>query len=171
MKTKKHSPVFFVFVSLSAIILYLLDSTGIMTLKIGTAHPILLIPLLVAVSMTAREWIGLVFGAFFGILLDVSAADGFCFNLMIMLCIGTACGLLCSYVMNEHIYSAVVLSVCSALFYFLAKWLRFYVIGSKGDTLNYLITYSLPSAAYTALFILPFYYFVKSVSKRTHYII
>lgn len=171
MKTIKHSASFFTFVSIFALILYLLDTTGLLTLKIGTAHPLLLIPFLVAVSMTAREWVGLVFGALFGVMLDITAANSFCFNLVIMLIIGCVCGLLCSFVVNDNIYSSILLSLAAGLFYFVVKWLWFYVFSGRGEAFNYFITYALPSAAYTALFILPFYYLVKFVSKKTYYIV
>ncbi len=171
MKTIKHSSSFFTFVSVFGFMLYLLDSTGVMTLKIGTAHPVLLIPFLVATAMAAREWVGLLFGAIFGIMLDITAASSFCFNLVILLLIGCICGLLCSYVVNDNIFSAIVLSLSAGLFYFLAKWLWFYIFSGRGEALNYLITYALPSAAYTALFILPFYYLVKFVSKKTYYVV
>lgn len=171
MKTIKHNSSFFAFISVTALLLYLLDSTGIMTLRIGSAHPILLIPFLVATAMAAREWVGLLFGALFGILLDITAADSFCFNLILLLLIGCVCGLLCSFVVNDNIFAAILLSLCSGLFYYLVKWLWFYVFAGQTGALNYLISYALPSAAYTALFIIPFYYLVKFVSKKTYYIV
>ena len=161
---------FYTVVAVAIILFYLLDSTEILTLKIGTAHPILLIPLLVSVSMAAREWVGLIFGGFIGILLDVTAADTYCFNLIMFTLIGCICGLLCSYFVNDNIYSALVLSVCSSLAYFTVKWLVFFVFDGNTDVFQFLVNHSFLSAIYTSLFIVPFYYAIHFISKRTNYI-
>lgn len=166
MKTAKHNQSFYLFAALLAFLLYLLDSTGLMTLRIATAHPLLLLPLTVAVAMRAREWAGLEFGGFLGILLDITAADSFCFNLVSLALIGCICGLLSSYYVNNNIYSALVLSLCSSLAYFTAKWLVFYVFSGRNSVFEYFVNYSLMSAIYTSLFILPFYYLVRFMSKR-----
>ena len=170
MKQIKHTSLFYTIVAVAIIIFYLLDSTEILTLKIGTAHPILLIPLLISVSMAAREWVGLVFGGLIGILLDITAADTYCFNLVAFALIGCVCGLLCSYFVNDNIYSALVLSVCSSLAYFTVKWLVFFVFDGNADALQFFVNHSLLSAIYTSLFIVPFYYAIHFISKKTNYI-
>lgn len=170
MKQIKHTSAFYTIVSVSIVLLYLLDSTEILTLKIGSSHPILLIPLLVSVSMVAREWVGLIFGCLVGILLDITAADTYCFNLIMFTIIGCVCGLLCSYFVNDNIYSALVLSICSSLAYFVIKWLVFFVFSGNPESLVYLVNHSLISAIYTSLFIVPFYYIIHFISKKTNYI-
>ncbi len=170
MKQIKHTSAFYTIVSVAIVLLYLLDSTEILTLKIGSSHPILLIPLLVSVSMAAREWVGLIFGCLVGILLDITAADTYCFNLIMFTLIGCVCGLLCSYFVNDNIYSALVLSICSSLAYFVIKWLVFFVFSGNPESLVYLVNHSLISAIYTSLFIVPFYYIIHFISKKTNYI-
>ena len=170
MKHTKHTFIFYTFISVIALLLYILDSTGILTFKIGNTHPILLIPLLVAVSMAAREWVGLVFGGLLGILLDITSADSYCFNLILLSFIGCACGLFCSYVINNNIYSALILSLSSAFIYFTLKWLVFYVFDGNRDVFIFFVNYTLISAIYTALFIIPFYYLIRFISSKTNYI-
>ncbi len=169
MKTVKHTSTFYAIIAVLGLVIYLLDSTGIFTLSIGMAHPLLLLALLVAVAMNAREWAGLVLGALFGILLDITAANSYCFNLAALAIIGCGCGLLCSYFVNNNIYSALLLSLLSSITYFTLKWLLFTAFNS--GSLGYFINHSLISAAYTALFIIPFYYLVKFISKQTNYIV
>ncbi len=171
MKQIKHTSVFYTVISVATLLLYLLDSTEILTLKIGNAHPMLFIPLLVAVAMMAREWVGLVFGCVMGVLLDITAAGSYCFNLILFTLIGCVCGLFCSYLVNNNIYSALTLSVCSSLFYFIIKWLVFFVFRGNDDALMYLVNHTLISAIYSALFIIPFYYIVRFISKKTNYTI
>ncbi len=170
MKQIKHTSLFYTIVSIAIIMFYLLDSTEILTLKIGTAHPILLIPLLVAVSMAAREWVGLIFGCMTGFLLDITAANTYCFNLVLFSLIGCVCGLFCSYLVNDNIYSALVLSLCSSFAYFIIKWLVFFVFVGNPESLVYLVNHTLLSAIYTSLFIIPFYYIIHFISKKTNYI-
>lgn len=169
MKVKRHNQVFFAFSMPMAFLLYLLDSTGVITFKVGTAHPILLIPFLVAIAMATREWIGLYFGAALGLFLDITSADGYIFNFIMLILIGCICGLFSSHLVNDNIYSATALSFASCIFYFAAKWLIFFVFTGRGESLNYLITYALPSAAYSALFIVPFYYIIRAISRKTSY--
>lgn len=169
MKTVKHNLTFYSVVSVLGFLIYLFDSTGIITLKLGSAHPVLLIPLLVSVAMAAREWAGLVLGAFFGMLLDATGAESYCFNLLVFALIGTVCGLLSSYRVNDNIFSAIALSLGSSILYFVLKWAIFFLFAGHGDALEYLFTISLLSALYTAIFIIPFYYFTGFISKKTRY--
>ena len=171
MKTVKHTGAFYAWVISIGLALYLLDSASILTFRLFSLHPILLIPLLVSVAMTAREWAGLTVGAFFGILLDITAAGSYFFNLIVFSLIGCICGLLSAYRVNNNIYSAALLSLLSSVGYFSARWAVFCLFEGHGDTAQYFWRYSLPQAIYSALFIFAFYFLIRYISKRTHYIV
>ena len=171
MKTVKHTLTFYISVFSLALALFVFDSTGILTLNLGTLHPLTLIPLLVAVGLTAREWAGLMLGTLFGVLLDITASGSYFFNLITLAVIGCVCGLLSSYRVNDNIYSALALSLFASISYFSLKWVCFCLIPAHRDVWGYLLKYALPSAIYTALFVIPFYYLIKYISKKTHYII
>lgn len=171
MKVVKHTAGFYAWVISIGIALYLLDSANILTFKLFSIHPLLLIPLLVSVAMNAREWAGLTIGTFFGILLDITATGSYCFNLITFSIIGCVCGLLSSYRVNNNIYSAALLSLLSSVGYFSAHWFVFCFLLGHGDTAEYFWRYSLPQSIYSALFIFAFYFLIKYISKRTHYII
>lgn len=170
MKKIKHNQNFFAVIGIGAVLLYLLSSTGILTLEIKNATPLLLLPLIVSVAMAAREWVGLVFGGFCGIMLDITAAQSYFFNFLTLAVIGCACGLVCSYLVNNNFYSALLLSLSSSASYFIIHWLVFFLIPARSDSLVFLLNYSLPSAVYTSLFIVPFYFAVRFLSRRTSYI-
>ena len=72
---------------------------------------------------------------------------------------------------NDNIYSALALSFFASISYFSLKWVCFCLIPAHRDVWGYLLKYALPSAIYTALFVIPFYYLIKYISKKTHYII
>ncbi len=169
MKTIKHSSTFFIITSVLGFLLFLLDSTGILSLRIGNAQPLYLLPLLVAVAMAGREWVGLIFGACFGILLDTIGAETFSFNMIVLTVIGCTCGLLCSYYVNDNIFAACVLSFFSHLCYFTLRWFFFYVCAGKAEALSYFALYCIPTVIYSSLFIIPFYYLIKFISKKTSY--
>ena len=169
MKSIKHTSTFFIWVSVIAFFLFLLESTGIVSFSMGRANPIILIPLLVAVSMAAREWIGLIFGAVFGILLDTVGYEKFCFNMIMLVIIGCLCGLLCSFYVNDNIYAAVVLFFFANLFYFTVRWFFFFVCAGKGEALTYFTKYCFPSIIYSTVLIVPFYFLIKYISKKTSY--
>ena len=169
MKTIKHTSTFFIWVSAIGFALFLFDSTGILTLRMGDARPILLIPLLLADAMAAREWIGLIYGAVFGILLDTTGYESFCFNMIMLVIIGCLCGLLCSFYVNDNIYAAIVLSFIANLFYFVVRWFFFFVCAGRGESLIYFTRYSFPTIIYNTVFIVPFYFLIKYISKKTSY--
>lgn len=169
MKTIKHTSSFYIWASVLGFLLFLLDSTSMLSLRIGNAKPQLLIPLLIAVAMAAKEWIGLIFGASFGILLDTIGAETLSFNMIMLTVIGCGCGLLCAHFVNDNIFAALTLSFFANLFYFFVRWFFFYVCADKGEVFSYLWRYVVPTVIYNALFIIPFYLLMKYISKRTCY--
>ncbi|MBR3594062.1 MAG: rod shape-determining protein MreD [Clostridia bacterium] len=169
MKTKKHTSTFYVWVSVIGFLLFTFDSTGLAPLNIGNARPLLLLPLLVAVAMAGREWIGLLFGAVFGILLDTIGAETLCFNMIALFIIGTVCGLLCAHYVNDNVYSAVALCFFSNLFYYVARWFFFYVCAGREEVFSYFFRYCVPTILYNTVFIIPFYFLLRYLSRRTSY--
>ncbi len=169
MKTIKHTSTFFIITSGIALFLFLLDSTGILIPRFGRATALLLLPLLTAIAMAAREWIGLLFGMGFGLLLDTVGSEALCFNTIMLFIIGCLCGLLCSYFVNDNIFAAIVLSFFSNLFYFVVRWLIFYVAAGRPQVFDYLWRYCIPTIIYNTIFIIPFYYLIKYISKKTSY--
>ncbi len=136
---------------------YLITYTGLFPLKIGNAAPAPLIPLTVCVAFFFDEWKGFIAGVITGIAMDAVASEAVCFNTFIMLIIGLACGLLVTHYLNRNVYTIGVLSITSSLIYFGARWLL-QSHSSAASAANSLLFYALPSAVYSALFIIPFYF-------------
>lgn len=147
------------------IFLFVIRYSGLITLAIGHAVPITLIPLVVAVSLFFGEWYGAAAGLFAGALMDSSMSGSSCFNTLTVMLLGLLCGVLSSYYMNKNIRSAACLSLGSAFLYLFARQTFFYSF--KGITVGaeYYSTYFIPTVIYTAVFIIPFYFLEKKLKN------
>ena len=146
-------------------ILFLISYTEILPLRIMNASPMPLIAAVVTVAFYYGEWLGFWSGLLVGIFTDAVSSQFTGFNTILLLLIGLVSGLLMTYILNRNIYAAGVLSLCANILYFGAKWLVDYLFLGSSDAANYLLFYAAPSAVYSALFIIPFYYFGILVKK------
>lgn len=144
----------------------ILHYNNLFTLKIGNASPVIIIPFLIIVSFYSGMWRGVAFAFAYGIYMDAVAADTLCFNTLVLGLTICVCGVLITYFFNRNISSVLLLSICASVFYFLLKWLFLFVFAGVEHNLDYLFYYAFPSAIYTALFIIPFYYVAKLLNKN-----
>ena len=140
------------------ILLFLINYNELFSLKIANASPMLLVPAVITVSFYYGEWRGFFAGLISGIFIDGVASNVTGFNTILLMLIGLISGLVITHLFNRNIYSACVLSLAASVIYFGAKWLIEYLFIGSADAANYLLFYAAPSAVYTALFIIPFYY-------------
>ena len=131
--------------------------TAALPIKIVNAAPMLLVPLTVAIGFFYGEWTGFTAGMVMGIFADAVAADTVCFNMLVLTAIGLVSGILVNRYINKNIFSALLLSLAAALLYFTFHWLIFFVAVGFAGKIHYFIYHSIPSAVYTAMFILPAY--------------
>ncbi len=146
-------------------LIFLINYTELLPLRIANASPMLLVPAVVTVGFYYGEWRGFWGGLIVGIFADAVSAQAAGFNTFLLMAIGFVAGLLVTHVLNRNFFSAGVLSLCACLIYFGAKWLIEYLFIGSSDTANYLLFYAAPSAVYSALFIIPFYYLGILISK------
>ena len=146
--------------------LFLLQRISGLSLKIGTATPVLLVPAVIAVACFLREWTGFWFGLCCGVALDTVVNGTACFHTFALMLIGISAGLLFRYFFNRNIKSAVIVGTLGSLIYFIARWLFLDFLTGDSAALSILLRYHLPSALYTALFMIPFFYFVRWLAAR-----
>ncbi len=147
-------------------VLFLLRYSGIAILNIGQATPIIIIPLIVAISIFFGEFNGFLAGLFAGILMDTQIIGSSCFNVFVLMLLGLLCGLCSTYLLNKNLKSAICLSLGSSFIYFLLRYLILFAFKGTLFNFDYFISYFFPSVIYTSLFILPWYYFEKFLSKH-----
>lgn len=139
--------------------------SGVATFKIGSAIPIILLPLVVSVSMFFTDNAAILLGLFTGILMDSFSSDSSCFNTLFFVLLAAVCNLLCNHFLNRNIKSAVYLSVLISFIYFFIKYLVFFVFKGVSVNYDYFMLYLIPSAVYTAIFVIPFYFLEKNFSN------
>ncbi|MEE0947017.1 MAG: rod shape-determining protein MreD [Acutalibacteraceae bacterium] len=142
-------------------VLFIFHYTSLIDVTVRTASPFILLPLCVAVSMYYGEFTGLIFGLVCGIFCDSVSSGTVCFNTLILMLLGFFIGILAKNIFNRNFPAALVLSLIACATYFLIKWCVFYLSGDVEGKVYYLLWFLAPSAFYTALFIIPFYYFEK----------
>ncbi len=144
---------------------FLLRFSDIATLQIGYAIPILLIPIVISVSIFFGENATLLSALLAGLLMDCAAADTSCFNTVFFVLGSTACGVMANRFLNRNLKAAVCLSLGLSFAYFVLKYLIFFVFGGIAVNYDYFVLNLIPSAVYTALWIIPFYFLQKKLSN------
>lgn len=145
------------------IFIFLLRSCNLL-FSIGDAVPMLLLPLCISISMFFGENATLLCFLFAGLLTDSVSAHSSFFNTLFFVIIGVLCGRLASRVLNRNLKSALCLCTAVAFLYFFSMYLIFFAFGGIHVNYDYFVTYLIPSAIYTALWIIPFYFLQKKLS-------
>ena len=147
------------------LVLHLLQSTaGLFPSPFG-AHALLLIPAVVCIGMCEREYSGLFFGLFAGLLWDSTLlADHY--HAMFLCVLGLVCGALAQHLMRNNIMTAALLSGFSLLLYALIRWASLLITAGFGFAARKLLTFYLPCVIYT-LFLSPILYlFIRFLSHQ-----
>ena len=164
-KTKKT---FFIIITnaLLAFVLLLFHYSGA-SIAISTANPIAVLALLVAIIMYASEVAGVLTGMLLGIILDSVTSTPIGFNTVTLTVISFAAALISHYLFNRNLKAALALCLLFSFAYFFARWIvGFAFTGDTADSFLYLIRYAVPSAIYTTVFIVPFFYLEKRIFRR-----
>jgi rod shape-determining protein MreD len=146
------------------IVFFTMRHSGLAPLSIGQATPLILLPLVVSISIFYGENVGLLTGFLTGAFMDSVSADSSCFNTLFMLICSAVCGMLSSGLLNRNLKAAICLSVGTSFAYFSLKYLIFFVFSGVSVDYSYFALYLVPSAVYTSLWILPFYFINKKLS-------
>jgi rod shape-determining protein MreD len=165
VKEKNRNNLILVFQAFVIFCIGIIHYSSFISLKIGNASPLIIIPFLIVVCFFSGMWRGVIFAFIYGIYMDSIAADTLCFNTLVLGITMCVCGLLITHVLNRNISAVLLLSLLTCVFYFLLKWLIFYLFAGVEHNQEYLFYYAVPSAIYTAAFSLPFYYVAKFFSN------
>ena len=166
MLYKKSHPFITIFTILIVFGIIILDSAKGFDISIKTATPFLLLSLLLAFTIFGNVMKSAVLGLILGACADSVASGSYCFNTIALLIIGTAACLCANNLFNKNIKATVALSFVFSVIYYFAQWLTFHAIGHTSKAaLEYLFSFSLPSAIYTSLFIIPFYFIFRHFDK------
>lgn len=165
MKNRKRFIAAFVNIML-LLAFFTLRYSGLSFLHIGRAVPLILLPLAISISVFYGENVGLLTGFFTGAFMDSVSSDSSCFNTLFMVMGCMACGLLSSRFLNKNLKASICLSVGISFAYFVLKYLIFFAFRGLPVDYGYFTLYLIPSAAYTSVWILPFYFLNKKLSEK-----
>lgn len=158
MLAKKRNPLIFIINIALFFVVILFHTSEIIDISIKNATPMLLLPLITAFSLFSPMGSALAAGFISGALIDSIAQSSYCFNTVVLILIAVTVNLIANNLFNKNLFSAVVLCLMTCGVYYLLIWIFFHLVGrSVEDSLGYLLSYALPSALYSAVFILPFY--------------
>lgn len=167
MPLKKRHPLYFVLTFLLFFAVLIFHTSDIADISVKTATPLLIIPLLTGYSMFSTPVRVAVAGFVSGACIDSVAQGSYGFNTIVLMVTAVFVSLAASNLFNKNIRAAAVLSLITAVFYFVLFWAFFHAFGvSVEQSLGYLLKYALPSAVYSAVFIIPFYLIFKHFDNR-----
>ena len=137
------------------------------TIAISTANPMAALALLAAIIMYAGEAAGVLTGVLLGIVLDSVTSTPIGFNTVTLTVLSFLAMLISHFLFNRNLKAALTLCLLFSFAYFFARWLVLFAFaGDTAGSYMYLIRYALPSAVYTTVFIIPFYYAEKFIFKK-----
>lgn len=139
--------------------------SGAIPLTIKNATPFTVLPLLVGYSIFSTVGKSAAIGLACGVCVDAVASKVFSFNAIVLMLTATFICLFANNFFNKNIKSAFVMSLITSVIYFFLNWAFLYTSSTAKENITYLFSYSLPSALYTALLIIPIFYLYRHIDK------
>lgn len=152
-------------------VIILFQYNGIFDIKIASANPMLPLALTVACCMFSSELTSIFTGLTVGIFIDSVSSTPIGFNAIVFMLLTLAVSMTAKHLFNNNIFAAVTLGFLSSAVYFIIRWLFCYAFSlSLTESLTYLMRFALPSALYTAIFIIPFYFLEKFLYNKFYFL-
>lgn len=145
-RTIKYS-VFAVIIALSALI----QNVGGLSLEIGGARCFFIIPTAVILGIGEDERVAAVIGMLAGVLWDVVSVQHMGFNFVFLMLTCYISSALVSYVFRCTFWVQAISSMIISLFYCIAYWLIFVLIGGSDGAGMSLLYFYIPCAIYTSI--------------------
>ncbi|HHW45495.1 MAG TPA: rod shape-determining protein MreD [Clostridiales bacterium] len=168
MQNRSRELVHYVVLGFLCLVLYLIQYTDDVLPKIGRASAVILVPTVVFAAMFLREWEGAITGLLVGVLMDIATSGATCFNAVVLMLIGCGAGLLVTYIVNNNLLAALIMSFGFTAVYFLLKWVFACVFGVIDAPFLYLVKQIIPSVFYTFVLTIPLYLIIRRIMKRLY---
>lgn len=135
-------------------------------LQFGSAKPLWLLPLALAVATYEGEFAGAIFGMVCGLMWDYTAGRtvGMLALELMVLCFG--CSILVQLYLKESKRNYTILTAGAALIVLALDWLFFYYMPGYSEPWFRFLTFVLPSAALTVPVSLPLWVCVHFISEK-----
>lgn len=155
-----------VFFVIFILIIALIQNTPHFSVTVWGIEVFLLIPLVVCVSMFEKIIPAAIFGLLAGSLWDINVSIGDGFYALFLSFVAASCSMMINYYMRNNLSTAALLCGIALLLYILIHWLCFVVFrGIEGGVFT-IISFYLPSAFVSLIFLVPLYAIVRGFIKR-----
>lgn len=163
MTSKKHIWFLKYFsMALILIVLYIVQTTPSLFSVYGV-KPILVVPAAVCYAMYEGELTGGIMGAFAGLLCDLASFTIFGFNGVLVMAGCVAVGLLTIYLTQLKLTNALMLGFAVLLLRGLIEYFFYFQIWGFENSYRVFVFSTLPTAVYSTVAIIPFYYMARSL--------
>jgi rod shape-determining protein MreD len=152
--------------TLAVILIAVIQGTPHMLPAIEGAIPVIVIPCVISIAMFEGETAGTAFGILGGLLWDLESGRVFGFNALFLMIICIAVGLLIQQLFRNTIVSALIFCIAAAFIHEFVTWFFFAYLTGNEEFVFAFLRIILPTAAYTLIFILPFYLGARFVNRR-----
>lgn len=125
-----------------------------------------LVSAVVCIAMFEREMTGMFFGLFAGLLWDSAASTHGHLHAVLLTVIAFACSALITHLFRNNFITATLFTGGALLIYNIICIIRDLVIGSHMDAAYTILTFYIPSGAYSLLFVAVFYFLVRAAEKK-----
>ncbi len=139
----------------------LLYGNAAFDMSIKNAYPFIMLALLVAFSVFSKISHAAIAGFICGAFADSIAANSYCFNTAALMCLTVGACLLSDNVFNKNLKAVITLCFLTVFCYYLLYWIFFIIPVLSTGKVEYLLRFALPSAVYTTVFVIPFYFIYK----------
>jgi len=142
---------------------FLQFTKGMLPQFFGT-RPVLLIAFVVCLAMYEGDTYGGAFGLITGLLWDFSANRVFGYNAILLMAIGIVVGLIATYLMQNNIFSALILCGAAIFLVETSDWFFYYVLWGYDLPIYVFFRYYFLTMVYSALSI-PIYHYGFKLAK------
>lgn len=126
--------------------------------------PVLIVPLVVAISMHEKVIESAILGMFAGFLWDISSDKLFGFNAIIIITLATTFSLICIYYLQTKLFNFIGFTAIAMLVQGGLDYFFYYKIWNYENSNLIFTNHILPTAIYTVVISPIFFYFIRKLS-------
>lgn len=166
MRYEKVRPYLKWFIYYFLLLLFLALQTTPKFFEIAGIKPVFVVPFMVCVCMFEDIVPSAFFSMVTGLFWDITSGKLLGFNAVILLCLGALISLLCVYYLHTKLLNSFFCCIVVVATQAFLDYIFHFAIWSTKDASLILTNNIIPTAIYTLIFIVPFFYLARSISRR-----
>ena len=147
-------------------LVFLIQCSGILPRIDHVILPLPLIPFVTCLAVHESDTVSAAYGFAAGILMDIPFSHRNGLNPILLMIIGCVCSLFILHLMQSNLLSCLMLTFGGLFIYFFCDWLLTYVFPGYAHPLRYFFYFQVPALFYTLIFVFPFYYLLRWISRK-----